>query len=86
MTRSEIEGNIKLLKTNGGDDPTYEAQLNGVKVGVIGKGYSRVGGVGWIVYRANEASSLTKKNLADCRRYIADRIIKAEAKNEVAKA
>jgi hypothetical protein len=62
------------------DDPTYKAFLNGDVVGTIGRGWSRVGGNGWIVVRKDEASSLTKKTLADCVAYIADRIAKQEAK------
>ncbi len=74
---------IRLVKqTNTAkDDPTYRAFLpNGDEVGLVGIGWTRNGGKGWVVVRKDEASSLTKKNLDDCKRYIAERENKKQPK------
>jgi chromosome segregation ATPase len=52
--------------------------VKGSYEGTVYKGWTRVGGAGWVVIRKDEASSLTKRNLEDCKRYIADRLNRKE--------
>jgi hypothetical protein len=49
----------------------YDVTLHGRHIATVSKGWSRNGGTGWIITYPNRPSSLTIKNLDDCRNSIA---------------
>ncbi len=55
-------------------DSEHDILLDGKRVASVSRGWSRNGGKGWIVEMPNQAVSLAKANLADCREYVADKM------------